>query len=229
MIGRVENNLDPTQTGRLQIRIPEVHGLSSDDVTYTPTGMLPWSLPCTPWFASYDAGSFIVPPVGSYLVVAEVSANPSYYIYLGGVYGRGSSAPKVMNTMDPDNSDGVSMGQYYNPAGVNEVPLDLRSTEYAQSGVIFKSPKGHTIKYSDQDNAEFFEIIDRSGQSIKFECPVSAELNQGNQSRRGASSTQSGGTIRVKSGDSEISISNDSVRIKASSVTITTDKATTEF
>ena len=218
--GFVEDNLDPLKIGRIRVRIPHLHGSNPNSSMFIPTSELQWAYPCMPFFAGYDCGSFIIPPVGTYVWVIPESGKNSHYVYLGGVYGTGPINPKPMNTLDSSNSAGISMGQYFTPAGKSEIPEDLNSTEYGQSGVIFKSQKGHTIKYSDQDGNEFFEIIDRSGQSIKFECPVSKQANVGNASRRGSTGTQSGGTIRIKTGDSEIEMNSEHILLKSKNSTL---------
>lgn len=218
--GLVEDNLDPLKIGRIKIRIPHIHGSNPNSSMFIPTSGLQWSYPCIPFFAGYDCGSFIIPPVGTYIWALPESGENSHYVYLGGVYGTGATTPKPMNTLDSSNSLNISMGQYFTPAGKSEIPEDLNSMEYGQSGVIFKSQKGHTIKYSDQDGAEYFEIVDRSGQSIKFECPVSQQDNIANASRRGSSGTQPGGTIRIKTGNSEIEMNSEHILLKSKNATL---------
>lgn len=218
--GLVEDNLDPLKIGRIRIRIPHIHGADPNSRMFIPTSELEWAYPCMPFFAGYDCGSFIIPPVGTYVWAFPESGENSHNVYLGGVYGTGPENPKPMNTLDSSNSLNVSMGQYFTPIGESEIPTDLNSTEYGQSGVIFKSQKGHTIKYSDQDGAEFFEIVDRSGQSIKFECPVSQQNNVANASRRGSNGTQPGGTIIIKTGNSKIEMNSDHILLKTENTTL---------
>ena len=217
--GFVEDNQDPLKIGRLKIRIPHLHGTDPNNTEFIPTAGLQWSYPCMPFYAGFDCGSFIIPPVGTYVWVIPMSGKNSHYVYFGGVYGNGATSPKPMNSLDPNNSDGVSMGQYFTPVGISEIPSDVKSLEYGQAGVIFKSQKGHTVLYSDQDGAEFFEIIDRSGQSIKFECPVSKKSNIRNASRR-TSNTLLGGTIRITSGSSQIEMNSDHILLKSKNSTI---------
>ncbi|HBL27563.1 MAG TPA: baseplate assembly protein, partial [Acidobacteria bacterium] len=49
--GKVSNNIDPLQIGRLQVSVPEVLG----------DGRLSWALPCVP-FAGPGVGFFALPP-----------------------------------------------------------------------------------------------------------------------------------------------------------------------
>ena len=52
--GKVENNLDPLQQGRLQVSVPAVLG----------EGRLSWAMPSAP-FAGPQVGLFAIPPQGA--------------------------------------------------------------------------------------------------------------------------------------------------------------------
>lgn len=228
--GIVVNNQDPLKMGRIKVRIPHIHGTNaSAGYKFMDDDAIDWSYPSFPFYAGYDCGSFVVPPVGCYVWLLPVAGENPYYVYIGSSIGSGASTPKPMNTLYESNPQNLSMGQYFTPTGVPEMPTDLDSDEYGESGVIFKSQKGHTIKYSDKDGAEYFEIIDRSGQSIRFDCPVSVEQNIANQSRRGSSNTYPGGTITITSGGTKFTISNGEVNIKASKITLQSNDATMEI
>lgn len=229
LCGLVEDNLDPLKIGRLKIRVPALHGTNPGSSSYIPTKDLIWSYPSIPFYAGYDCGSFIVPPVGTYVWTMPVEGENSYLVYFGGVFGTGPVNPKFMNTLDPENSAGVSMGQYFTPAGEVETPTDLRGLEYGQAGVIFKSQKGHTILYSDQDDNEFFEIIDRSGQKIKMNCPVSSNENKANAARRGTNKTHDGGSIEIQSGNATIKIENGKITISGDSISLISSQSSIEF
>lgn len=224
----VEDNLDPKKIGRVKLRIPAIHGSNPQNSAFTSTEELSWSYPCMPFYSAYDCGSFVIPPIGCYVWAMEVTGENPYYVYFGGVPGSGPQIPKPMNLMTSDNPQNVSMGQYYTPVGQSEIPTDLATTEYGQSGVIFKSQKGHTIKYSDQDDAEFFEIIDRSGQSIRLECHVPADENVANASRRGAIGTHDGGSIIIKSGNSRIRLDSDGIVLIGDSIKLISSQTSLE-
>lgn len=204
MVGQVVDNIYEKPNGWVKVRIPQVHGLNSSDVSFTPDTMLPWAVPCSPFYTMYEAGTFIVPPIGSKLFLAEVDASPSYYVYLGGAYGISDTPQKYSLSPDKDNDS------YSSTPGIL-APRDVDGMKYGQSGVIFKSPKGHTIKYSDENGSEFFEIIDRSGQSIKMKCPVDSSKNKNNGASRGVSNTQKNGSIILTSQGSTVTIDNGNI------------------
>jgi hypothetical protein len=78
--GKVENNLDPMQLGRVQVSVPAVLG----------EGTLSWAMPCAP-FAGSGVGFFAVPPTGANVWVEFEAGDPDYPIYAGGFWGVGET------------------------------------------------------------------------------------------------------------------------------------------
>jgi hypothetical protein len=76
--GKVENNLDPMQVGRLQVSVPAVLG----------EGRLSWAMPCVP-FAGSGVGFFAIPPTGANVWVEFEAGNPDYPIWSGCFWGVG--------------------------------------------------------------------------------------------------------------------------------------------
>ena len=70
--GRVENNRDPFQKGRVQISVPDVLGDST----------LSWAIPCVP-YAGPGVGLFAIPPQGANLWVEFESGDPDRPIWSG--------------------------------------------------------------------------------------------------------------------------------------------------
>ena len=203
--GIVVDNIDPLKSARIKVRIPSLHGVSPDSSLYVQDNSLPWCYASIPFYSAQDCGSFIIPPVGSYVWLLQVEGDDPYYIYIGSSCSSASIYPKYIN------SENSSMGRYKTKINKSNMPEDLDSLEYGQSGVIFKSQKGSTVLYSDEDNKEFFEIIDRSGQYLKFNCPVSIEDNVGNKSKRINGLELPNGSIIMKSGKSILSLSNNAI------------------
>lgn len=76
--GKVENNLDPMQLGRVQVSVPAVLG----------GGSLSWAMPCAPYGGS-GVGFFAVPPVGANVWVEFEGGDPDYPIWSGCFWGTG--------------------------------------------------------------------------------------------------------------------------------------------
>lgn len=76
--GKVENNIDPLQLGRIQVSVPAVLG----------EGSLSWAMPCTP-YAGSGVGFFTVPPVGANVWVEFEGGDPDYPIWSGCFWGVG--------------------------------------------------------------------------------------------------------------------------------------------
>jgi hypothetical protein len=76
--GKVENNVDPMQSGRVQVSVPAVLG----------GGRMSWALPAAA-FAGPQVGLFVVPPVGANVWVEFEAGDPDYPIWSGGFWGPG--------------------------------------------------------------------------------------------------------------------------------------------
>ena len=78
--GKVENNVDPQQQGRLQVSVPAVLG----------EGSLSWAMPCVP-YAGPGVGFFAIPPVGANVWVEFEAGDSDYPIWSGGFWGLGEA------------------------------------------------------------------------------------------------------------------------------------------
>lgn len=74
--GRVENNVDPMQLGRVQVSVPAVLG----------DGRLSWAMPCAP-YAGAGVGLFAVPPVGANVWVEFEGGDTNVPIWTGCFWG----------------------------------------------------------------------------------------------------------------------------------------------
>ncbi|MDP9342035.1 MAG: phage baseplate assembly protein V [Actinomycetota bacterium] len=76
--GKVANNVDPMQLGRVQVSVPAVLG----------DGQMSWAMPCVP-FAGSGVGLFLVPPVGANVWVEFEGGDTNYPIWSGCFWGIG--------------------------------------------------------------------------------------------------------------------------------------------
>ncbi len=81
--GKVENNVDPQQQGRVQVSCPAV--LAS--------GRSSWAMPSAP-YAGPGVGFFAIPPVGANVWVEFEGGDPDYPIYSGCFWGAGETPVK---------------------------------------------------------------------------------------------------------------------------------------
>jgi hypothetical protein len=97
--GKVENNVDPAQRGRVQVSVPSVLG----------DGRLSWAMPCVP-YAGAGVGLFAVPPVGANVWVEFEEGLPDYPIVSGCFWGVGEvpAAPAVAE-VKVWKTDGVTL------------------------------------------------------------------------------------------------------------------------
>jgi uncharacterized protein involved in type VI secretion and phage assembly len=82
--GTVLNNIDPLETGRLLVQVPDV------------SGELPstWALPCLP-FAGPGSGFYAVPPIGSLVWVEFEQGDPDYPVWTGCFWGSSAEVPAL--------------------------------------------------------------------------------------------------------------------------------------
>jgi hypothetical protein len=74
--GKVMNNIDPLQLGRLQVQVPSIYG----------EDRLSWALPCTP-YGGNNVGFFALPPLGTNIWVEFEAGDPDYPIWSGCFWG----------------------------------------------------------------------------------------------------------------------------------------------
>lgn len=97
--GKVTNNVDPLQLGRIQVSVPAVLG----------DGQLSWALPCAP-FAGSGVGFFAVPPVGANVWVEFEGGDPDYPIWSGCFWGTGEvPAMPAVAEVKVFKTDGITL------------------------------------------------------------------------------------------------------------------------
>ena len=97
--GKVENNVDPMQQGRVQVSVPAVLG----------DGRLSWAMPCVP-YAGSGVGFFFVPPVGANVWVEFEGGDTEYPIWSGCFWGAGEVPAKpAISQMKVFKTDGVTL------------------------------------------------------------------------------------------------------------------------
>lgn len=220
---RVENNVDPNGRGRVQIRVPAMHGLKTDG---TPSEDLPWASMLSS-SAGCGYGSFMVPEVGEYVMVQFEDGNPYKPILMGSLYGSGSKNIKTYGSGEEDDP------QWEGEPGLNEVPEEAQRTSPTLK-VLYKSPSGSMIAIDEAQGKEGIILQDGLGQHISIATNLS-EAGKGPKASRDSegtsielkdmngqtitmSSSKEGNTIKLKStGGYSLTIDpdEDGFRIKA--------------
>jgi hypothetical protein len=193
-LGFVENCSDPLVLGRVQVRIPFIHGITlsgkpSDTKEYIPSFALPWAYVVAPGSGSYDSGAKITPICGTMVAVIFMGGDPEHPLVFGSIDNSPNYALPLFHASDdgwPTYPVPVGVGSKNTaaPSVPTESALTYRHTP--TRGVIHKSVKGHTIWYDDRDEGECFEVIDRTGQGLRMEGYLGVSDNKENKSRRGS-------------------------------------------
>lgn len=140
--GKVENNVDPMQLGRIQISVPAVLG----------EGRMSWAMPCVP-YAGSGVGFFAIPPTGANVWVEFEGGDPDYPIWSGCFWGTGEvPAQPAVAEMKVFKTD------------IGTITLnDLQGT----GGITIETATGMKIEIK----AQGIEITNGQGASIKLEGP----------------------------------------------------------
>jgi hypothetical protein len=147
--GKVENNVDPLQQGRVQISCPAVLG----------DGQLSWAMPCAP-YAGNGVGFFMVPPLGANVWVEFEGGDPDYPICGGGFWGTGEvPAAPALAEMKVIKTDGATIT-------LNDLP--------GAGGITIETTQGLKITM----NVGGIEITTGQGASVKLSGPQ-ISLNNG--------------------------------------------------
>lgn len=192
-IAIVVNTNDPYKLGRVQIRIPAIHGVNPNQTYFISDSSLPWARPAILNGAGNDMGQFIVPSKGTRVVVSFEANDLGRPLYFGGV------PTLINNTKIINDNTNIFFGQEL------EINTDDRITDLSNESaqqVIYKSLKGSTIIIDDKDGHESIKIIDAAGQQIIMENDSEYTLprrgNKTNPIDTASISIISGGTVNIK-------------------------------
>ena len=129
--GMVLNNIDPLQTGRLLVQVPDV------------TNVLPssWAMPCLP-FAGIQHGFFAVPAIGSTVWVEFEHGNPDHPIWTGCFWETAARPEPAPGPAPPGLQQIVIQTVAQNTMMISDVPGPT-------GGILLKSTTGAFISVSE--------------------------------------------------------------------------------
>jgi uncharacterized protein involved in type VI secretion and phage assembly len=129
--GVVIDNVDPLQTGRLMVQVPDVSNILPST----------WAMPCLP-FAGIQSGLYAVPEIGSTVWVEFEQGNPDYPIWVGCFWGTAADVPALALAGAPGLQQIVVQTTGQNTLLISDVPGPT-------GGIMLKSSTGALISVSD--------------------------------------------------------------------------------
>jgi uncharacterized protein involved in type VI secretion and phage assembly len=129
--GTVVDNVDPLQTGRLMVQVPDVSNILPST----------WALPCLP-FTGVQSGFYAVPEIGSQVWVEFEQGNPDYPIWVGGFWLTAADVPALALAGVPGVQQVVIQTTSMNTLMISDTPGPT-------GGILLKSSTGALISISD--------------------------------------------------------------------------------
>ena len=138
--GKVVNNIDPNQQGRVQVSVPAVLG----------DGQMSWAMPCSPYGGS-GVGLFTVPPADANVWVEFEVGDPNYPILAGCFWDRGEApASPAVPFKKVLKTDAATLTLDDTP-GAGGVTIELTSgmkISMTMEGILIDDGMGGAIKLS---------------------------------------------------------------------------------
>ena len=129
--GVVLNNIDPLQTGRLQVQVPDVAGL-------IPTS---WAMPCFP-ATGQQMGVWAIPQIGAGVWVEFEQGDPDHPIWSGCWYGSAAEVPALALAGNPASPSIVLQTALQNTIMISDLPGPT-------GGILLKTATGAMIAIND--------------------------------------------------------------------------------
>jgi len=136
--GRVEQNLDPLNQGRLQVSCPFVLG----------KGKLSWAMPCVP-YAGPGLGFFVIPPRKASVWVEFEGGDPDWPIWTGCFWDLGEFPPVMpaIPAMRAFKTDAIDL-QVIELPGIGGLKLTVGPPALAVPAKVEISVKGISISFA---------------------------------------------------------------------------------
>ncbi|RFM26939.1 phage baseplate assembly protein V [Deminuibacter soli] len=129
--GLVLNNIDPLQTARLLVQVPDVTAL----------GISSWAMPCLP-VAGTQMGAHMIPPIGAGVWVEFEGGNPDYPIWSGCFWGSAAEVPALALAGLPASPSIVLQTLGQNTLMISDLPGPA-------GGIMLKTMTGAFISISE--------------------------------------------------------------------------------
>jgi uncharacterized protein involved in type VI secretion and phage assembly len=154
--GQVLENVDPLETGRILVMVPDV----SNVIPST------WATPCLP-YAGIQSGMFVVPEIGSTVWIEYEQGDPDYPIWTGCFWGTVAQVPALALATPPGVPQVLIQTPLQNSLLISDLPGPT-------GGILLKSTTGALISISDVG------IVISNGQGATIEMTGPAvTINEG--------------------------------------------------
>ena len=129
--GTVLTNVDPLQTGRLLVTVPDVHGIAPSS----------WAMPCFA-FAGKQMGEWALPQIGAHVWVEFEQGDPDRPIWVGGYWRTAAEVPVLAHMVPPAVNGFTIQTTLKNGIVVSDVPGPT-------GGILIQTTTGAMISVSD--------------------------------------------------------------------------------
>lgn len=129
--GTVLNNIDPLQTGRIMVQVPDVSNILPST----------WAMPCVP-FGGIQSGFYAVPDIGSGVWIEFEQGDSDYPIWVGCYWGTAADVPSLALAAPPGVAQVVVQTVGQNTLLISDVPGPT-------GGILLKTASGAFISISD--------------------------------------------------------------------------------
>lgn len=196
---RVEDNKDPMGLGRVQIRVPSLHGLAKDNIVSKAS--LPWAHVIAQ-SAGYGYGSFMIPEIGEYVFI-QFEDNSQYKpIVLGSAYGTNSKYAKKYGEESEDDE------KWEGEQGGLEVPASAQRPNPSRK-ILYASPTGAEISVDEKVGGQGMSFTDGLGQGLSISTALSSKGNKGPKASRKSDNTS---VTLSDSGNQSITMTTDLIK-----------------
>jgi uncharacterized protein involved in type VI secretion and phage assembly len=129
--GVVLNNIDPLQSGRLMVQVPDVTGLAPSS----------WAMPCVP-VAGVQNGMYALPMIGSGVWIEYEQGNPDQPVWVGCFWGSAAEVPAMARLTPPAVNSITLQTPLQNGITISDMPGPT-------GGIMLKSTTGATLIVND--------------------------------------------------------------------------------
>jgi hypothetical protein len=152
--GKVANNLDPMQLGRIQVTVPSVLG----------DGKMAWAMPCVP-YAGPQIGFFAIPPSDANVWVEFEGGDINYPIWSGCFWGIGEvpAVPAIAQVkMIKTDTGTIKISDIPVTGGISIETITGMKIEITMMGIEINNGMGGSIKMTGPQvsiNGSALEVI----------------------------------------------------------------------